>query len=129
MRGSDDRTAELCSHTGRSSIPPEQLLKATLLQAFFSVRSECRLMEQLDYNLLFRWFVGLEMDALVWGASTFSKNPDRLIEADAAREFLAALMGLARVKRLLSSHHFSVDGTLIEAWAPMKNCDDMSATG
>lgn len=115
------RLAGLYSHTGRPSIPPEQMLKATLLQAFFSVRSERQLMEQLDYNLLFRWFVGLEMDAHVWDASTFSKNRDRLLEADVAREFLATLMGLARVKRLLSSDHFSVDGTLIEAWASMKS--------
>ena len=97
------------------------MLKATLLQAFFSVRSERQLMEQLDYNLLFRWFVGLELDDKVWDASTFSKNRDRLLEADVAREFLTTLMGLGRVKRLLSSDHFSVDGTLIEAWASMKS--------
>jgi transposase len=115
------RLAGLYSHTGRPSIPPEQMLKATLLQAFFSVRSERQLMEQLDYNLLFRWFVGLELDDKVWDASTFSKNRDRLLEADVAREFLTTLMGLGRVKRLLSSDHFSVDGTLIEAWASMKS--------
>ena len=115
------RLAGLYSHTGRPSIPPEQLLKATLLQAFFSVRSERQLMEQIDYNLLFRWFVGLDMDDRVWNASTFSKNRDRLLEADVAREFLTTLMGLGRVKRLLSSDHFSVDGTLIEAWASMKS--------
>jgi transposase len=115
------RLAGLYSHTGRPSIPPEQLLKATLLQAFFSVRSERQLMEQMNYNLLFRWFVGLEMDAAVWDASTFSKNRDRLLEADVAREFLTTLMGLGRVKRLLSTDHFSVDGTLIEAWASMKS--------
>lgn len=115
------RLAGLYSHTGRPSIPPEQMLKATLLQAFFSIRSERQLMEQMDYNLLFRWFVGLEMDDKVWDASTFSKNRDRLLEADVAREFLATLMGLGRVKRLLSTDHFSVDGTLIEAWASMKS--------
>jgi transposase len=115
------RLEGLYSHTGRPSIPPEQMLKATLLQAFFSVRSERQLMEQLDYNLLFRWFVGLELDDKVWDASTFSKNRDRLLEADVAREFLATLMGLGRVKRLLSSDHFPVDGTLIEAWASMKS--------
>ena len=115
------RLAGLYSHTGRPSIPPEQMLKATLLQAFFSIRSERQLMEQMDYNLLFRWFVGLEMDDRVWDASTFSKNRDRLLEADVAREFLATLMGLGRVKRLLSTDHFSVDGTLIEAWASMKS--------
>jgi len=115
------RLAGLYSHTGRPSIPPEQLLKATLLQAFFSVRSERQLMEQIDYNLLFRWFVGLKMDDRVWDASSFSKNRDRLLEADVAREFLATLLGLGRVKRLLSADHFSVDGTLIEAWASMKS--------
>ncbi len=85
------RFAELYSGTGRPSIPPEQMLKATLLQAFFSIRSERQLMEQMDYNLLFRWFVGLDMDARVWDASTFSKNRDRLLEADVAREFLTTL--------------------------------------
>ena len=117
---SSGRLAGLYSHTGRPSIPPEQLLKATLLQAFFSVRPERQLIEQIDYNLLFRWFVGLEMDAAVWDASTFSKNRDRLLEADVAREFLGVLMGLGRIKRLLSTDHFSVDGTLIEALASMK---------
>ena len=115
------RLAGLYSHTGRPSIPPEQLLKATLLQAFFSVRSERQLMEQIDYNLLFRWFVGLKIDDRVWDASSFSKNRDRLLEADVVREFLATLLGLGRVKRLLSADHFSVDGTLIEAWASMKS--------
>jgi len=111
---------ELYSHTGRPSIAPEYLLRATLLQAFFTVRSERQLMEQIDYNLLFRWFVGLSIDDTVWDASVFSKNRDRLLEADVAREFLATLLSLPQVKRLLSSDHFSVDGTLIEAWASMK---------
>ena len=115
------RTSELYSHTGRPSIPPEQLPKATLLQAFFSIRSEHQLTEQIDYNLLFRWVVRLEMDAAVWDASSFSKNRDWLLEADVAGEFLGVLMGLGRVKRLLSTDHFSVDGTLIEAWASMKS--------
>jgi transposase len=123
------RLAGLYSHTGRPSIPPEQLLKATLLQAFFSVRSERQLMEQIDYNLLFRWFVGLEMDDGVWDASTFSKNRDRLLEADVAREFLGTLMGLGRVKRLLSTDHFSVDGTLLEAWASMKSFRPKDGSG
>jgi transposase len=123
------RLAGLYSHTGRPSIPPEQLLKATLLQAFFSIRSERQLMEQIDYNLLFRWFVGLEMDARVWDASSFSKNRDRLLEADVAREFLGTLMGLARVERLLSSDHFSVDGTLIEAWASLKSFRPKDGSG
>lgn len=111
----------LYSHTGRPSIPPEQLLKATLLQAFFTLRSERQLMEQIDYNMLFRWFVGLAMDDAVWDASTFSKNRERLMQAEVAQAFLSTLTGLPQVKTLLSSDHFSVDGTLIEAWASMKS--------
>jgi transposase len=108
------RFEALYSRTGRPSIPPEHLLRASLLQAFFSVRSERLLMEQIDYNLLFRWFVGLPMDAEVWHPTVFTKNRDRLLEADVAREFLAALLGLARVRRLLSDEHFTVDGTLVD---------------
>lgn len=111
----------LYSKIGRPSIPPEKLLRALLLQAFYSVRSERQLMEQLDYNLLFRWFVGLSMDAAVWDATVFSKNRDRLIEGEIAARFLAAVLGQARVKTLLSDEHFSVDGTLIDAWASMKS--------
>jgi transposase len=111
----------LYSHTGRPSIAPEYLLRATLPQAFFTVRSERQLMEQIDYNLLFRWFVGLSMDDAVWDASTFSKNRDRLLEADVAREFLVTLLSLPKVKQLLSSDHFSVDGTLLKAWASMQS--------
>lgn len=124
-----ERLAGLYSHTGRPSIPPEQLLKASLLQAFFSIRSERQLMEQMDYNLLFRWFVGLEMDARVWDASTFSKNRDRLLEAEVAREFLVTLMNLGEVRRLLSSDHFSVDGTMIDAWASMKSFRPRDGSG
>jgi transposase len=123
------RFSGLYSAMGRPSIPPEQLLKATLLQAFFSIRSERQLMEQMDYNLLFRWFVGLDMDGRVWDASTFSKNRDRLLEADIAREFLATLLGLAGVRGLLSSDHFSVDGTMIEAWASMKSFRPKDGSG
>src|SRR5438128_9449657 len=115
------RFDELYSHTGRPSIAPEYLLRATLLQAFFTVRSERQLMEQIDYNLLFRWFVGLSMDDAVWDASTFSKNRDRLLEADVAQEFLASLLSLPKVKQLLSGDHFSVDGTLLDASASMKS--------
>lgn len=111
----------LYSTTGRPSVAPEMLLRATLLQAFFSVRSERQLMEQIDYNLLFRWFVGLGMDAPAWHATVFTHNRDRLLEADVAREFLSALLSLGQVKKLLSSEHFSVDGTLIDAWASMKS--------
>lgn len=117
----DARFAALYSRTGRPSIPPEHLLRATLLQAFFSVRSERLLMEQIDDNLLFRWFVGLPMDAEAWHPTVFTKNRDRLLEADVAREFLATLMALPRVKRLLSREHFTVDGTLVDAWASMKS--------
>ena len=106
---------------GRPSIPPEKLLRALLLQAFFGLRSERQLMEQLDYNLLFRWFVGLWMDAPVWDASTFSKNRDRLLEGDVARQFLAAIVSQPQVKALMSDEHFSVDGTLIQAWAGQKS--------
>jgi transposase len=106
---------------GRGSIPPERLLRAALLQAFFSIRSERLLMEQLDYNLLYRWFVGLGVDDVVWDHSVFSKNRDRLLEADVAAKFLAAVLAHPQVKPLLSDEHFSVDGTLIEAWASLKS--------
>ena len=114
---------------GRPSIAPEMLLRATLLQAFFSVRSERMLMEQINYNLLFRWFVGLPMDAEVWHPTVFTHNRDRLLEADVAHEFLAALLALPRIKKLLSSEHFSVDGTLIDAWASMKSFRPKDGSG
>jgi len=109
------------SDMGRPSIPPEKLLRALLLQVLYTVRSERMLMEQLDYNLLFRWFVGLNMDDGVWDATVFSKNRDRLLEADIARLFFQAVVEEARVLGLLSDEHFSVDGTLIEAWASQKS--------
>jgi transposase len=111
----------LYAKEGRPSIPPEQLLRALLLQAFYSIRSERQLMEQLNYNLLFRWFVGLSVDDPVWVPTVFSKNRDRLLAGDIAAEFMAAVLHLPRVKILLSSEHFSVDGTLIQAWASMKS--------
>jgi transposase len=111
----------LYSEVGRPSVPPEKLLRALLVQAFYSVRSERQLMEQLNYNLLFRWFVGLSVDDPVWDPTVFSKNRDRLVEGDIAAEFMAAVLNLPEVKRLLSSEHFSVDGTLIQAWASMKS--------
>ena len=113
--------AALYSTIGRPSIPPEKLLRAMLLQAFYSIRSERLLMERLEYDLLFRWFVGIGVDNRAWDHSTFSKNRDRLLEGDIAAKFLAAVLAQPRVKRLLSSDHFSVDGTLIEAWASMKS--------
>lgn len=111
----------LYASTGRPSIPPEKLLRAMLLQAFYSIRSERQLMERLDFDLLFRWFVGLGIDDPVWDHSTFSKNRDRLLDGDVAAKFLSALLAQPRVTRLLSNDHFSVDGTLIEAWASMKS--------
>lgn len=113
--------AVLYSGLGRPSIAPEMLLRAMLLQAFYSVRSERQLMERLEFDMLFRWFVGLGMDDPVWDHSTFSKNRDRLLEGEIAARFLSAVLTQPRVKRLLSSEHFSVDGTLIEAWASMKS--------
>jgi transposase len=113
--------AALYSGLGRPSIAPEMLLRAMLLQAFYSVRSERQLMERLEFDLLFRWFVGLGIDDAVWDHSTFSKNRDRLLEGEIAARFLTAVLAQPRVKRLLSNEHFSVDGTLIEAWASMKS--------
>jgi transposase len=113
--------AELYARVGRPGVPPEQLLRALLLQAFYSIRSERQLMERLDFDLLFRWFVGLGIDDPVWDHSTFSKNRDRLLEGDVATRFLATLLDRPKVRRLLSNEHFSVDGTLIQAWAGMKS--------
>jgi transposase len=112
---------KLYARDGRPSIPPERLLRALLLQAFYTVRSERQLMEQLDYNLLFRWFVGLSADDPVWDATVFCKNRDRLLDGDIAVKFFAGVLNLPKVRKLLSSEHFSVDGTLIEAWASMKS--------
>ena len=116
----DDFSA-LNSRIGRPSIPPEKLLRAMLLQAFYSIRSERQLMERLEFDLLFRWFVGVGVDDAAWDHSTFSKNRDRLLEGDIAAKLLSAVLAQPRVKRLLSTDHFSVDGTLIEAWASMKS--------
>ena len=120
--------AKLYSPIGRVSIPPERLLRALLLQAFYSIRSERQLVERLDHDLLFRWFVGLGIEDPVWDATTFTKNRDRLLEGEVAGQFLAAVLSQARVKALLSSDHFSVKpapaqagGTLLEAWASLKS--------
>ena len=113
--------SRLYSGMGRPSIAPEMLLRAMLLQAFYSIRSERQLMERLEFDLLFRWFVGLGIDDPVWNHSSFSKNRDRLLDGEIAAKFLAAVLAQPKVKRLLSSDHFSVDGTLIEAWASMKS--------
>ena len=106
---------------GRPSIAPEKLLRAQVLQMLYSIRSERLLMEEMDYNLLFRWFVGLNADEEVWDATTFTKNRDRLLEADVAKEFLAVVVEQARGKGLTSDEHFTVDGTLLEAWASAKS--------
>lgn len=111
----------LYARKGRPSIPPERLLRALLLQAFYTVRSERQLMEQLDYNLLFRWFVGLSADDSVRDVTVFCKNRDRLLDGDIAAKFFASVLNLPRVRKLLSGEHFSVDGKLIEAWASMKS--------
>jgi len=113
---------------GRPSIPPERLLRAMLLQAFYSVRSERQLMERLEFDLLFRWFVGLDPDEPAWDASTFSKNRDRLLAGEIATRFFTAVMDSVRVKRLLSNQHFSVDGTLIDAWAGMRSFQPKAAS-
>jgi transposase len=109
------------SHTGRPSIAPEQLLRALLLQVLYTVRSERLLMEQLDYNLFFRWFVGLTMDDPIWDASTFSKNRERLLEGEVAHACFAQVLAQARERDLLLADHFTVDGTLIAAWAGQKS--------
>jgi len=111
----------LYSEVGRPSIPPEKLLRALVIQLLYSIRSERQLMEQLDYNLLFRWFVGLGIDDPVWVPTVFSKNRDRLLEGDVAKAFLAAVVEEARRRDLVSDDHFSVDGTLMEAWDSQKS--------
>jgi transposase len=121
--------AALYSPIGRPSIPPEKLLRAMLLQALYSIRSERLLMERLEYDLLFRWFVGIGVDDAAWDHSVFSKNRDRLLEGDIAAKFLSAVLAQPEVKKLLSTDHFSVDGTLIEAWASMKSVKPKARPG
>jgi transposase len=121
--------AALYSPIGRPSIPPEKLLRAMLLQTFYSIRSERLLMERLEYDLLFRWFVGIGVDDAAWDHSVFSKNRDRLLEGDIAAKFLVAVLAQPKVKKLLSTDHFSVDGTLIEAWASMKSVKPKEGPG
>ena len=115
------RFGTLYINFGRPSIPPEKLLRALLLQALYTLRSERQLMEQLDYNLLFRWFVGLGMDDAVWSPTTFTKNRERLLDGDIAAAFFEAVLIHADTERLLSNEHFTVDGTLLEAWASHKS--------
>ena len=115
------RFAGMYAKVGRPSIPPEQLLRALLLQMLYSIRSERLLMEEIDYSILFRWFVGLNLDDKLWDATVFTKNRDRLLEADVAKEVLAQVVEQARRKGLISDEHFTIDGTLLEAWAGAKS--------
>jgi transposase len=115
------RFDQLYSTTGRPSIPPEKLLRALLLQLLYSIRSERLLMEELDYNILYRWFVGLSLDEAVWDATTFTKNRDRLLDGDIADAFFAEVLAAIKADGLLSDEHFTVDGTLLEAWASHKS--------
>ena len=119
----------LYASEGRPSIPPEQLLSALLLQVFYGIRSERQLMEQLDYNLLYRWFVGLSPDATIWDPTTFTKNRDRLQDGAVFAKFMSKLLNHPEVKPLLSDEHFSVDGTLIEAWASHKSFRPKDGSG
>jgi transposase len=114
---------------GRPGVPPEKLRRALLLQAFYSIRSERQLMERLDFDLLFRWFVGLGIDDPVWDHSTFANNRDRLLDGDLAARFMVEVLNRPKVRRLLADEHFSVDGTLIEAWASMKSCRPRDRSG
>lgn len=113
--------ARLYSKEGRPSVAPEQLLSALLIQVFYGIRSERQLMEQLDYNLLYRWFVGLSPDDPVWDPTTFTKNRERLQQGEVFEKFMTKLLNHPEVKPLLSDEHFSVDGTLIEAWASQRS--------
>src|SRR5512140_1910375 len=121
LRELQPRFNKLYAKTGRPSIAPEKLLRALLLQVLYSTRSERLLMEQLDYNLLFRWFVGLNMDDAVWDPTVFTKNRERLLEGEVADAFFDHVLAEAKAKELLSDEHFTVDGTLLEAWASLKS--------
>jgi transposase len=116
-----DRFDAMYATTGRPSIPPEKLLRAQLIQMLYSVRSERLLMEEIDYSLLYRWFVGMNLDEPVWDVTVFTKNRDRLLDADVAREFLSEVVQQAQEQDLTSDEHFTVDGTLVEAWASLKS--------
>src|SRR5664280_2080088 len=122
----DGELEKLYSDTGRPSIAPERLLRATLLMILYSIRSERQLMEQMDYNLLFRWFVGLEMDDAVWDVTVFTKNRERLIEGAVSQRLLESVLVEARENNLLSEEHFTVDGTLIQAWAAARSFKEKS---
>ena len=125
----DGAFSALYEACGRPSIPPERLLRATLLQLLYTIRSERQLVERIEFDMLFRWFVGLSIDETVFDASTFSKNRDRLLTHEIAQGFLSSLLGLPKVKGLLSAEHFSVDGTLLKAWASMKSFRPKDGSG
>ena len=132
LAGMDKLFDSMYATTGRSSIPPEKLLKAQLLMILYSIRGNRQLVEQIQYNFLFRWFLGMSLDETVWDHSSFSKNNDRLIGSEVAAEFLSRILDQAERKRLLSREHFTVDGTLIEAWASIKSFkpkDEPPSTG
>src|SRR3954453_14389376 len=121
LGGMSSRFEAMYSQTGRPSIPPEKLLRAQLLQMLYSIRSERLLMEEIDYSVLFRWFVGMNLDEPVWDVTVFTKNRNRLLAGDVAREFLGEVLNQAREKNLTSDEHFTVDGTLLEACASLKS--------
>ena len=121
LRSLDGEFDQLYAGEGRPSIAPERLIRASLLQMLYSIRSERQLMEQMDYNLLFRWFVGLGIDDTIWVPTVFTKNRDRLLTTDMSRKIMAAILAHREVAPLLSDDHFSVDGTLVKAWASMKS--------
>jgi transposase len=121
LKNMSKRFDTMYAKTGRPSIPPEKLLRAQLIQMLYSIRSERLLMEEIDYSMLFRWFVGMNLDEPVWDVTVFTKNRNRLLEGDVAREFLCEVMAQAQTKGLTSDEHFTVDGTLIEAWASLKS--------
>lgn len=121
LKNMSKRFDTMYAHIGRPSIPPEKLLRAQLIQMLYSVRSERLLMEEIDYSMLFRWFVGVNLDEPVWDATVFTKNRNRLLEGDVAREFLSEVVQQAQSRGLTSDEHFTVDGTLIEAWASLKS--------
>lgn len=129
LAGLDAAFERLYAAEGRPGIPPERLLRASLLQLFYSIRSERQLMERIDFDLLFRWFVGLGVDDPVWDPTVFTKNRERLFNTEIAAEFLSGLLALPRVRKLLSRDHFSVDGTLLKAWASMKSFQPKDGSG
>jgi transposase len=129
LKGMDCEFDEIYADSGRPSIAPEYLLRASILQILYTIRSERQLMDQIDFNILFRWFVGIGLDAPVWDHSTFTKNRDRLLESEVAKVFFAKVVERARKKKFLSDEHFTVDGTLIEAWASMKSFQEKESSG